>query len=428
MSRLEPTNEASAMQKEISAIADQGGGRATKVEQLIQQYCPDGVEWRKLKDVADFQYGYPFAAELFTDDDSFCPLIRIRDVKPGTTKTFYKGEVLPEYLIRKGDILVGMDGEFNLARWQSADALLNQRVCKIKANSQNIVLDGFLYHYLLPLFKQIEASIQGSTVKHLSAQKLNTITIPVPPLPVQEEIVRILDTLTELQAELQAELQKRLQQYNYYRDKLLLNFTPEQNAKECYLEEITTDIYSGATPSTEKREFWENGTIPWMSSGEVNLGKVYDVEGRITQLGYDKCSTKMVPQGSVVIALAGQGKTRGTVALLKTTVCTNQSLAALVPNTKMVSGEYLYHYLRTQYLKLREVSAGDGTRGGLNLKMLRSYKVIIPPMEEQQRIVDILDRFDTLTTDITAGLPAEIEARRKQYEYYRDKLLTFKKK
>jgi type I restriction enzyme S subunit len=83
-----------------------------------------------------------------------------------------------------------------------------------------------------------------------------------------------------------------------------------------------------------------------MSSGEVNLGKVYDVEGRITQLGYDKCSTKMVPQGSVVIALAGQGKTRGTVALLKTTVCTNQSLAALVPNTKMVSGEYLYHYLR----------------------------------------------------------------------------------
>ena len=194
------------------------------------------------------------------------------------------------------------------------------------------------------------------------------------------------------------------------------------------MEEITTDIYSGATPSKEKREFWENGTVPWMSSGEVNLGKVYDVEGRITQLGYDKCSTKMVPRGSVVIALAGQGKTRGTVALLKTTVCTNQSLAALVPNTQMVSGEYLYHYLRTQYMKLREVSAGDGTRGGLNLKMLRSYKVIIPPMEEQQRIVDILDRFDALTTDLTAGLPAEIEARRKEYEYYRDQLLTFKQK
>jgi type I restriction enzyme S subunit len=188
------------------------------------------------------------------------------------------------------------------------------------------------------------------------------------------------------------------------------------------------DLITGATPSTGKKEYWENGTIPWMNSGEVNLRYVTNTKNMITRQGYDNVSTTIVPIHSVVIALAGQGKTRGTVALLKTTVCTNQSLAALVPNTKMVSGEYLYHYLRTQYMKLREVSAGDGTRGGLNLKMLRSYKVIIPPMEEQQRIVDILERFDTLTTDITAGLPAEIEARRKQYEYYRDQLLTFKQK
>lgn len=254
------------------------------------------------------------------------------------------------------------------------------------------------------------------------------IEIPVPPLPVQEEIVRILDTFTELQAELQAELQKRLQQYNYYRDNLLSDFTPEQEPKECTLEEITTDIYSGATPSKEKRDYWENGTIPWMSSGEVNLGQVYEVEGRITQLGYDKCSTRMVPEGSVVIALAGQGKTRGTVAILRTSVCTNQSLAALVPNPDIVSGEYLYYYLKTQYSKLREVSSGDGTRGGLNLKMLRSYKVIVPSLKTQTQIVAILDRFETLTNDLSAGLPAEIEKRRQQYEFYRDKLLTFKRK
>ena len=191
---------------------------------------------------------------------------------------------------------------------------------------------------------------------------------------------------------------------------------------------MTKDIYSGATPSKEKKEYWEDGTIPWMSSGEVNLGQVYEVEGRITQLGYDKCSTKMVPEGSVVIALAGQGKTRGTVALLKTSVCTNQSLAALVPNTDFVSGEYLFHYLKTQYSKLRNISSGDGTRGGLNLKMLRTYKVIVPSKEAQSQIVSILDRFDTLTNDLTAGLPAEIEKRRQQYEYYRDKLLTFKRK
>ena len=94
----------------------------------------------------------------------------------------------------------------------------------------------------------------------------------------------------------------------------------------------------------------------------------------------------------------------------------------------IVSGEYLFHFLKTQYFKLRDVSAGDGTRGGLNLKMLRSYRVIIPSKETQVQIVNILNRFDSLTNDLTQGLPAEIEARRQQYEYYRDKLLTFKRK
>ena len=132
---------------------------------------------------------------------------------------------MPEYLIHEGDILVGMDGEFNLAKWKSADALLNQRVCKIRANKQNEVLDGFLYHYLRPLFKQIEASIQGSTVKHLSAQKLNSITIPVPPLAEQKRIVDILDRFdtlaSDITAGLPAEIEARRKQYEYYRDQLL---------------------------------------------------------------------------------------------------------------------------------------------------------------------------------------------------------------
>ena len=286
----------------------------------------------------------------------------------------------------------------------------------------------YVYYILTNIQEKIYSTKKGGGVPHVHISSIEKFEIPVPPLPVQEEIVRILDNFTELQAELQAELQKRIQQYNYYRDNLLSDFTPEQEPKECTLEEITTDIYSGATPSKEKRDYWENGTIPWMSSGEVNLGQVYEVEGRITQLGYDKCSTRMVPEGSVVIALAGQGKTRGTVAILRTSVCTNQSLAALVPNPDIVSGEYLYYYLKTQYSKLREVSSGDGTRGGLNLKMLRSYKVIVPSLKTQTQIVAILDRFETLTNDLSAGLPAEIEKRRQQYEFYRDKLLTFKRK
>mgnify|MGYP004447050449 CR=1 FL=1 len=114
-----------------------------------------------------------------------------------------------------------------------------------------------------------------------------------------------------------------------------------------------------------------------MSSGEVNYGEVTYTEKKITQLGYDNSSTKMVHINSVVIALAGHGKTRGTIAITRIPVCTNQSVCAIVPNKTLLS-EYLFHFLKSQYLELRDISAWDGTRGGLNLKMIKAYKVPIP--------------------------------------------------
>lgn len=186
-------------------------------------------------------------------------------------------------------------------------------------------------------------------------------------------------------------------------------------------------LYAGATPSTTKKEYWENGTISWMSSGEVNYGEVYKTEKYITKEGYENSSTKMLPVNTVVIALAGQGKTRGTVAITRIPLCTNQSLCGIVTND-LVYSEYLRYFLQSQYNKLRAISSGDGTRGGLNLKMINEFVIPVPPLEKQQEIVSILDRFDSLCNDLTSGLPAEIEARQKQYEYYRDKLLSFKKK
>ena len=175
--------------------------------------------------------------------------------------------------------------------------------------------------------------------------------------------------------------------------------------------------FPGATPKTSNPEYWENGTIPWMSSGEVNYGEVTYTEKKITQLGYDNTSTKMVPVNSVVIALAGQGKTRGTVAITRIPLCTNQSLCAIVPKSKIMS-EFLLHFLRSQYQQLRDVSSGDGTRGGLNLKMINAYKIPVPPLPVQEEIVRILHNF----TELTAELTAELSARKKQYEYY---LYTF---
>ena len=176
---------------------------------------------------------------------------------------------------------------------------------------------------------------------------------------------------------------------------------------------------AGATPNSKDPSLWD-GDIPWMSSGEVNKRIIYSTDRCLTQRGFDSCSTKMVPAGAVVVALAGQGKTRGTVARTRIELCTNQSLCAIISDVS-VDSDFLFHYLVSQYNNLRTVSSGDGTRGGLNLKMIREYRVPVPPLEVQREIVRILDQFTTLE----AELEAELEARRTQYEHYRNHLLSY---
>lgn len=176
---------------------------------------------------------------------------------------------------------------------------------------------------------------------------------------------------------------------------------------------------AGATPNSKDPSLWD-GNIPWMSSGEVNKRIIYSTDRFITQRGFDSCSTKMIPAGAVVVALAGQGKTRGMVARTRIELCTNQSLCAIISDAN-VDSDFLFHYLVSQYNNLRTVSSGDGTRGGLNLKMIRGYRVPVPPLEVQQEIVRILDQFTTLE----AELEAELEARRTQYEHYRNYLLSY---
>jgi len=153
------------------------------------------------------------------------------------------------------------------------------------------------------------------------------------------------------------------------------------------------ECFAGATPSTKIPSYWDNGNIPWMSSGEVHKGRVQDTDAKITQQGYDGCSTKMVPIHSIVVALAGQGKTRGTVAINEIELCTNQSLCAIVPNGE-VNYEYLFHNLRGRYKELRSMSGDVDGRGGLNLKHIQSIKVIVPPMSEQMKFVSIARQAD----------------------------------
>ena len=156
------------------------------------------------------------------------------------------------------------------------------------------------------------------------------------------------------------------------------------------INEFTT-VTAGGTPNTSNRAYW-GGSILWMNSGELNLHKIFNVQGRITELGLNNSSTKLIPEKCVLVGLAGQGKTRGTVAINYVETCINQSIAAIYPSSEHIS-EYLYYNLARRYNEIREMSSGDGGRGGLNLRIIGSIKVELPPMQIQHHIVNIHRRF-----------------------------------
>ncbi|ORO44773.1 restriction endonuclease subunit S [Streptococcus oralis] len=329
----------------------------------------------------------------------------------------------------------------NSFRW-NAEALLiagNANVGDVKyysgkfeAYQRTYVLTNFSHNvkarFLLHIIKQglksyLENNTNKAAMSYIVISTLKSFPIPIPPIEIQEKIVQILDKFTDYVTELTSELTSRKKQYSFYRDKLL-SFEDEVYQVEWKTLGEVAECLAGATPRTSNSSYWENGTIPWMSSGEVSKGFVYDTEKKITQEGYDSCSTKVVPRDTVVIALAGQGKTRGTVAITKVELCTNQSLCSIVSNDD-INSHYLYYYLKGQYQKLRDISSGEGTRGGLNLKMIRDFRIPVPSLKIQSRIVQVLDNFDMVCNDLNIGLPKEIELRQKQYEYFREKLLTF---
>lgn len=153
------------------------------------------------------------------------------------------------------------------------------------------------------------------------------------------------------------------------------------------------ELSAGGTPSTRDRSFWDKGTIRWMSSGEIHQKHIREVKGRITKKGYQNSNAKLLPVGTILVALAGQGKTRGTVAITEIEVTTNQSVGAVEIKHDKVLPLYLFYNLDRRYQELRRISLGDG-RAGLNLDILRKLQVLRPPLNEQKKIAEILSSVD----------------------------------
>ncbi|MEN6429332.1 MAG: restriction endonuclease subunit S, partial [Coriobacteriales bacterium] len=220
--------------------------------------------------------------------------------------------------------------------------------------------------------------------------------------------------------ELEAELEARRRQYAHYRDSLLT--FPEAEVRWATLGEISLRVSSGATPLAGRVEYYGGGTIPWLRTQEVCFVDIWDTEMRITETAVEETPAKWIPANCVIVAISGA--TAGRSAVNKIPLTTNQHCCNFQIDPSQADYRYVFYWVRSHYEQIKAL--GRGARSDLSAGIIKRVRIPIPPLEEQERIVAILDKFDALVNDLSAGLPAELAARRKQYEYYRDRLLTFK--
>lgn len=387
----------------------------SKLEELIEQYCPDGVEWKTLKVVLKIRNGRDYKHL----GEGPIPVYGSGGIMTYVDTPMYTN---PSVLIpRKGSIdkLYYVDTPF----W-NVDTVFYTEIDTAQ------VVEKYVYYVLQK--EHLEKLNTAGGVPSLTQSVLNEVIIPVPPLPVQEEIVRILDAFTELQAELQAELQKRKQQYSYYLDNLL-NFKNinrggyQAEVRWMKMSEVMS-ISRGASPRPIQNYLTdaEDG-IPWIKIGDVSPSSKYisSTKEKIKKEGATK--SRYLKKGDFILS---NSMSFGRPYILNIDGCIHDGWISMYGFEEHLDQDYLYYVLRSESVQTFWTAKANsgGAVSNLNSDIVRKTLIPIPSMAEQKRIAAILDRFDRLTNDLTSGLPAEIEKRRQQYEYYRDKLLTFKRK
>lgn len=395
------------------------------IDRLVAELCPDGVEYRPLGEIADIGTGKSDKKDA-QEAGQYPFYVR--------SKTILRSS---KYLFDETAIVIpGEGGVGEIFHFVSGKYDLHQRAYRISFVDKEMN-PKFAYYYISSFFKEyINRHAVEATVKSIRKPMLVKFEVPVPPMEIQEAIVEILDKFTNLEAELEAELEARTLQYGYYRNSLfeslkdpatglpaiagLVKTLCPDGVEYRSLKDVVAKNYGGGTPSKSKAEYWD-GNIPWASVGDLSddVLEVTDTRSKITEEGVKGSSTNIVPAGAVIVAIKINP---GRMKIAGMNLAINQDIRGLVLNDSM-NARFLTYYFRTLMF------AGHGTIvKSITNKHLMETKIPVPPMEIQQRIVDILDRFDALTSSLSEGLPAELAARRSQYEYYRDQLLSFPRK
>lgn len=391
----------------------------SKLDELIAEFCPDGVPYQKVKDVYTRLRGTPITAGKMKE--IVCNDGEIRIFAGGKTIIDAHEKDIPKANItRVPAVLVQSRGVIDVVYYEKPFTFKNEMWAY---TADDVVSVKFLYYVLknnVQVFRDA-ASGMGS-LPQISLKVTEEFRLPVPPLEVQGEIVRMLDSFTLLTAELTAELAARKKQYEFYRDKLL-----SHNGE--YPMKSLADLgkwSGGKTPSMAEKSFWGNGTIPWISSKDMKESTLSDTQDHITKRAVDEAVMTVYPANSIaVVTRSGILKHTFPVAYVPFETTINQDIKILVVNENILP-RYAFHVIQG---KGRDILAKTKKQGGtvdsLDFQKVLAYKVPVPSIDVQRKLVEVLDNFDTICTDLNIGLPAEIEARQKQYEYYRDLLLTF---
>ena len=375
------------------------------------QNCP--VEWKELGEVVEVL------------DSLRRPITKSQRI-PGDIP-YYGANGIQDYVkdwIFDGTfILMGEDGSVIK---NDNSPILHWVIGKIWVNNHAHILGEVpgcaLLKYVYYVLSQTDVSdIVRGTPPKLNQKNLKSIKIPIPPLEIQEKIVQILDKFTDYVTELTSELTSRKKQYSFYRDKLL-SFEDEVYRVEWKtIQDISVKIVTGVTPKKSCEDYYLKGTIPWLRTNEVKFNTITTTEKYVTEKAVEETGLKWILPNSIIIAISGA--TAGRVAMNSIPLTTNQHCCSISVDERIVNYKYLYYWLVNQNRQI--LSLKQGARGDINMSMIKSLKIPVPSLEIQSRIVQVLDNFDTVCNDLNIGLPKEIELRQKQYEYFREKLLTF---
>ncbi len=399
-----------------------------KIERLLQTLAPKGVEFKKIGELFKRNKGINITAAQMKELHSEIGKVRI--FAGGATKADinYK-DISKKDIINCESVIIKSRGNIGFEYYNQPFSHKNEIWSYSSKTNQMLV--KFLYYYLSNNQDYFQKLAQSSSVKlpQLSVSDTDEYEVPVPPLEIQQEIVKILDAFTELNTELNTELKARKKQYEYYQN-MLLDFNDiNQNHKDAkmsaktYPKRLKTLLQTLAPKGVEFRKL---GEVCDFQKGKsitkkaVTFGKVPVISGGRQPAYYHNEANR----SGETIAISSSGVYAGYVSYWDIPVFLADSFS-VSPKQKTLMPKYLFHYLTTQQDAIHATKSAGGIPHVYS-KDLQNFLIPIPPLEIQQEIVKILDQFSLLTTDLLAGIPAEIKARKKQYEYYREKLLTFK--